>query len=351
MEEGKALFEDLPRRLKAKEEKSRGSRTSSSGFTKKNALAVANRTPEAFCKLTGVTRSVNHASNHIDYISRNGKVELEDEQGNLFSGSRLGYEITEQWKNISKFKQFQDPDPMKNKSRYTTTLVFSMVAGTDEEKLKDSVRQLMKEEFGGKHKYVMGLHTDTNSPHVHVCILNKGLNKNKKLHLSRAKTKQLRAKFAEKLVEHGIKAVATPRQMRGVIDKSDNKNLKKIKERLAKKGETLEKDKKLAKTVILEVKGLTPKKEQRGEKKMLQEQKEIRDWYADIIANSKDLTIDERKKILEYAKTLPSPETRRMKLENSLANNFKMQEQTNKQVVDHSKQNVTKNISTNDVER
>ena len=48
------------------------------------AARLAHGTPEVMVKITGFGKGGNHVKAHLDYISRKGDVELENERGELY---------------------------------------------------------------------------------------------------------------------------------------------------------------------------------------------------------------------------------------------------------------------------
>ncbi|WP_227272026.1 relaxase/mobilization nuclease domain-containing protein [Roseobacter weihaiensis] len=116
------------------------------------------------------------------------------------------------------------------RTRISTSMVFSMPAHVNAEAVKDSVRSLAEDEFGGRHDYVMALHTDTKHPHVHLTVRTVGED-GIKLNLRKADLQYLRDQFASKLRQRGIDAEATPRHARGVPQKSPQMAMYKIRQR------------------------------------------------------------------------------------------------------------------------
>ena len=89
-----------------------------------------------------------------------------------------------------------------------------MPGSVNAEAVKDAVRALAVQEFGGRHDYAMALHTDTRHPHVHLTLRTVGEDGGK-LNLRKADLQRLRDSFAEKLRHRGIEAESTPRHARG----------------------------------------------------------------------------------------------------------------------------------------
>lgn len=175
---------------------------------------TAKKTPEVMVKITnkkGAGRGMANIRNHIDYISRNGKLEIEDQNGELLLGRNELNNFKENWQ-ISGGRTIPEE---AGEHRDTLNVIFSMAAGTPPERVKAAVRDFLQDEFAGR-EYVFVLHTDTPHPHVHVCIKTGRTPTLKRLSPRRNDLQRWREGFAQQLREHGIEANATPRRTRGV---------------------------------------------------------------------------------------------------------------------------------------
>ena len=173
------------------------------------------RTPEVMVKITnrlGAGKGMAAIREHLSYISRNGKLELETDTGELLSEKTSIMEYSHEWKAQVRGKTI----PEVSKRREAFNIILSMPAGTPEKAVKDAARAFLEEEFGGKHRYCFTLHTDTDKPHVHACVLAAPVKKGKRLNPRKPDLQRWREGFAEQLRELGIDANATPRRTRGV---------------------------------------------------------------------------------------------------------------------------------------
>ena len=165
---------------------------------------------------------------HLDYISRNGQIDLENGHGDILSGKSATAALYADW------VQAHDEDRANglatDRTRITTSLVLSMPDDTNPDAMKDAVRALAAQEFGGRHDYVMALHTDTKHPHVHLTLRTVG-HDGIKLNLRKGDLQHLRDVFASKLRQRGIEAESTPRSARGVTRKSERTPVYKIRQR------------------------------------------------------------------------------------------------------------------------
>jgi type IV secretory pathway VirD2 relaxase len=177
------------------------------------ASRVLARKPEVMVKITGFSKSAGGVKSNLEYITRNGKVELEDSKGGIYSGKESVKEFFNEWNDF-------DREGRRQNQRDTMKLVLSMPEGTDPDKLKNAARQFLKESFGANHEYAFALHTDDKHPHVHIAVKTLGFDE-RRLNPRKADIQHWRESFAEKLRNNGIEAEATPRVVRGVVKKSE----------------------------------------------------------------------------------------------------------------------------------
>lgn len=213
-----------------------------SASDKATLARVVRRAPEVMVRVTRPSKTdksgnpikVNRASEgvrltgHIEYISRNGKIELETSDGLVLDGKRQANGLSAQW--LVKHDEDILHGDATQRTRVATSMVFSMPAHVNAEGVKDAVRSLAEDEFGGRHDYVMALHTDTKHPHVHLTVRTVGED-GIKLNLRKADLQHLRDQFASRLRQRGIDAEATPRHARGVPHKSPSMAMYKIRQR------------------------------------------------------------------------------------------------------------------------
>jgi type IV secretory pathway VirD2 relaxase len=191
------------------------------------AKRVSAYATEVMVKVTGFSKGAGHALANIDYISRNGKLELENERGEVLEGRDDVHAYFKDWE-----KDFGDSKRHKNQ-RDTMHLVLSMPEGTDPEAVRLATSKFAKEAFGKNHEYVFALHTVENDPkktlqpHCHVTVKCKGFD-GRMLHVARGDPQLWREMFAEYIREQGVDAEATPRRSRGVVRKPERNVIRHI---------------------------------------------------------------------------------------------------------------------------
>jgi type IV secretory pathway VirD2 relaxase len=186
---------------------------------------IAGKTPEVMVKVTGRTRDPGHLRAHLEYISRNGKLDLEGPDGAVVFGWEEVADLARDWATAA----MADTRRRAN-SPVSLSVVLSMPADTNEVALRDAARAFAAETFGDRHDYVLALHTDTPRPHVHVSVASRG-HDGERLNPKKADLDAWRQIFAQALRDHGVEAEATPRRARGVTLKPERTPLRKIRDR------------------------------------------------------------------------------------------------------------------------
>lgn len=216
----------VSRLKKAKSSSPTGSFSLSFSSTKFSPVPVNNyirptltnikKSPEAMVKITGNSKDAGRLKAHFEYITRNGEIELTNQEGEKITDLASIKDELEQWKATG--------IPLENgNQREAMHIVLSMPAGTNPEGMLKAVEQFAEQEFSG-HNYVYAQHLDTQSPHVHLCVAMRD-NKGQRLNPRKDTLFAWRLKFAAKLREQGIDAVATKRQHRFKTKKGYNQKI------------------------------------------------------------------------------------------------------------------------------
>lgn len=176
---------------------------------------IVKRAPEVMVKITGRTKSVEHLKSHFEYITRNGELAGETEQGALLVG-RVGLkDLQSRW---------ADDAALDNRRRrdgsLSVNVILSMPAGTDAAAVKDAARAFAIETFGENHDFVFVQHLEDKHPHIHLTVRSLGYN-GRRLNPRKADLQIWRERFAGELRLRGIEAEATPRRARGKVRKAD----------------------------------------------------------------------------------------------------------------------------------
>lgn len=183
---------------------------------------TARKTPEVMVKISGGGKHMKQIKAHMDYISRNGEVALEDEQGNVIQGKEAVRELRDDWQtNGAQAIPYEEGN-----RREAFNIVLSMPPGTNREAVRLAAKEFAAANFGN-HQYVFAAHDDEKHPHVHLCV--KAVSRDLvRLNPRKADLQEWRESFAEKLRENGIEANATPRQWRGKARKGEKQAIRHI---------------------------------------------------------------------------------------------------------------------------
>jgi type IV secretion system T-DNA border endonuclease VirD2 len=203
---------------KGKDKRSIPTEKRSEAGTKAQLARTANRTPEVMLRVSGGGKTTQHVKDHMDYVTRNGKLEATDNQGDKVLGKQAVADLHSSW-NL-------DLSNGQGKYKQAFNVVLSMPAGTDPGQLLAAVQNFAREELGN-HKYMMVLHTRETDPHKdapehpHVHLIIKAEDRDRqRLNIRKDTLQAWRESFAEKLRDQGIEANATRRYERGVSQKS-----------------------------------------------------------------------------------------------------------------------------------
>lgn len=171
---------------------------------------VVRRAPQVMVKVTGGGRSMAAIAAHFRYISKNGRLEIEDQRGETLQGKDSLHHLADEWR-MGGARIPDDAEPGQRREAFN--IMLSMPRGTDPLIVQRAAREFARAELAD-HKYVMELHDHQANPHVHISVravsrLGKRLNPRKNdLH-------RWRETFAEKLRGYGVESEATRQTTRG----------------------------------------------------------------------------------------------------------------------------------------
>jgi len=154
---------------------------------------------------------------HLRYIDRNGRLEIETDEGDHLKGKGIEKDLTDDWDLDSANAQCRGPYRGKagrKPARLVHNVILSMPKGTPPEKLLLASRDFAREQFALKHRYALAIHTDQDHPHVHL-VVRAVSEDGKRLNIRKATLREWRGLFAQHLRAHGIAANATERAVRG----------------------------------------------------------------------------------------------------------------------------------------
>jgi hypothetical protein len=180
------------------------------------AATALRRAPQVMVKVTGGGRCMQAIAAHFRYISKNGRLDIQDESGETMRGREAVHALAEDWRfGGSLIDDVAEP----GQRRQAFNLMLSMPRGTDPLIVQKAAREFAQTELAD-HKYVMVLHGHQANPHVHLSVRAESKH-GQRLNPRKADLHRWRETFAEKLRDYGIDAEATRQATRGRSRNSD----------------------------------------------------------------------------------------------------------------------------------
>jgi hypothetical protein len=178
---------------------------------------TVSRAPEVMVKVTGGGTKTGAVAAHFAYISRNGELAIETDDGYRVAGRDAQKALLNDWHLELSAGQYRGPRDGRVTARRVKlvhNIVFSMPSPTPPEKVLAAARKFAREKFALQHRYAMALHTDQQHPHVHMVVKAESEH-GRRLHIDKTMLREWREDFARFMREQGIAANATPRSLRG----------------------------------------------------------------------------------------------------------------------------------------
>ena len=187
------------------------SRQRAAAIRERIEATVVRRAPQVMVKVTGGGRGMKAIAAHFRYISKNGRLDIEDERGETVRGKESLPELGDDWRfGGTLINDVAEP----GQRREAFNIMLSMPRGTDPLIVQKAAREFAQIELAD-HKYVMVLHDHQANPHVHISVRAESKH-GKRLNPRKADLHRWRETFAAKLRERGIEAEATRQATRGV---------------------------------------------------------------------------------------------------------------------------------------
>ena len=175
------------------------------------------RTPEVMVKVTGGGTSSGAVAGHLGYIGRNGKLEIETDEGERIQGREQQRALAKEWHldlTPGQYRRQRNGQPAKRPVKLVHNIVLSMPAPTPPEKVLAAARVFAREKFALQHRYALVLHTDQKHPHVHLVVKAESF-QGPRLHIDKPMLRAWREDFAQMMRDQGVAANATPKVYRG----------------------------------------------------------------------------------------------------------------------------------------
>ncbi|NPD70342.1 relaxase/mobilization nuclease domain-containing protein (plasmid) [Lichenicola cladoniae] len=283
-----------------------------SSAAKARLRRIVNRTPEVVVKITGRSRGIVHLKQHLDYITRNGRLLGETQDGTKIATRADVRELHDDWLVANALTERGKPNP---KAAQSVGVILSMRAGTPPDRLHEAARTWARESLPN-NDWLMVRHEDKDHPHVHVTVRAVGYD-GRRLVTGPADLQRWRETFARELRRHGIEAEATPRQARGAVRRSDRPAL----HRLTERGTEPNVVKRRTMEAVRDASPARSQKDPAWERAVQQRQQKIRDTYLAHASTLEGGDGADRRLALDlraFAAGLPVPLSRRQTLAASL---------------------------------
>ena len=183
-------------------------------------------TPEVMVKvLAKDSNNLRSVARHLNYIGRQGNLELETDDGDRLQVRDAGQQLVENW-DLDLDQDRRDSRLSAGRGRapkLVHKIMLSMPPGTPANGVLDAARNFAREEFALKHRYALVLHTDEPHPHVHL-VVKAASEQGVRLNIRKTTLREWRREFARHLRDRGIAANATECAVRGMgrIHKTDS---------------------------------------------------------------------------------------------------------------------------------
>ena len=175
---------------------------------------VSRRSVQVMVKVTGGGRGMAAIAAHFRYISKSGRLDIEDDRGNVSSGPEALHDLVEQWRFGG------TPIDEVGHRREAFNIMLSMPRGTDPATVRAAAREFARDELQG-HRYVMVLHDHQANPHVHLSV-KASSRVGERLNPRKSDLHRWRETFAEKLRGYGVEAEASRQATRGVTRSAES---------------------------------------------------------------------------------------------------------------------------------
>jgi len=177
-------------------------------------------TPEVMVKVTGGGTKRGAVAAHFAYLSRQGTLEIETDEGERIGRREDHNRLLDDWHlelTTGQYRREKD-GAARRPTKLVHNIVLSMPAPTPPDKVLAAARQFARQKFA-QHRYAMVLHTHQQHPHVHLVVKAED-ELGRRLHIDKQLLRDWREEFARLMREQGIAANATPRAIRGKNKKS-----------------------------------------------------------------------------------------------------------------------------------
>ncbi len=207
-----------------------GHRPSLSPEAKARLARIVRRAPEVMVKITGRSRGIVHLKSHLDYLTRNGRLEAETQDGQPVPDRTALRALHDDWLMANALMERDRGVRVGPEKAQSVGIILSMPAGAPPDRVQDAARAWARETFGDRHDWLMVRHDDRDHPHVHVAVRAVGSD-GRRLVAGPADLQAWRERFAAELRRLGVAAEASPRHARGLVAKAERTVVREVRQR------------------------------------------------------------------------------------------------------------------------
>lgn len=165
---------------------------------------------EVIVKITGSGKNYESLKNHIDYISRDGSLDLESRDEEIFVGKSNLKEAYKSYDTNHKIPTKNEIKKMDIKEkRETINIIFSMKdhKNVSTKQIKEAAKNTIQKLYPNNY-FLISMHNDTDNPHCHMCL--KIVDDfGKRIDIRKSDINNIRSLFAKELNKLGVNAKAT----------------------------------------------------------------------------------------------------------------------------------------------
>jgi type IV secretion system T-DNA border endonuclease VirD2 len=204
-----------------------GHRSSLLPETKARLARIVRRAPEVMVKITGRSRGIVHLKSHLDYLTRNGRLEAETQDGQPVPDRAALRALHDDWLMANALMERDRGVRVGPEKAQSVGIILSMPAGAPPDRVQDAARAWARATFSDRHDWLMVRHDDRDHPHVHITVRAVGSN-GRRLVAGPADLQAWRELFAAELRRLGVTAEATPRHARGLVAKAERTEVREV---------------------------------------------------------------------------------------------------------------------------
>ena len=137
------------------------SRQTRANYVRQKLQAMVRRAPQVVVKLVRAPKGMKGISNNLIYISRDGQLEIEDQDGQVILGKNAVADLKAEWRDGGM------PIAADSTMRDAFHLVLSMPTRTDPLSVQRAARDFMMREFAGYQLHFMASTLDNRGQFIH----------------------------------------------------------------------------------------------------------------------------------------------------------------------------------------